>query len=72
MKVYVITDDGYEENYGSEIYLMGVFSDIEKAKRRVRKYGGKITEIEVDKIYPLKEVEFGNKANEYYLGGYYE
>ena len=72
-KVYVITENGYLLNWGVEIYLKGVFFNKEEAERQVLKDGGKITEIEANKIFPLKGEPFDNEwSNNYYLGGYVE
>lgn len=38
MKVYIVTFDGYHfDSYGSEIYLLGVYSSREKAEEAVKK-----------------------------------
>lgn len=64
--VYVVTADTYEDSYGAEITLFGVFDTEEKAKQRVEnlarknKFAFRITEVNL------------NKGVEEYLGGYYE
>ena len=68
-KLYVVTKDGWMDRYGSQIYLIGVFDNLADAQ----KAGGKITEIEPNKEFPLKKNSWGDcEQNEYYLGGYYE
>ena len=68
-KMYVVTDDGWNAGWGSSIYLIGVFDNLEDAQ----KANGKITEVELNKTYPLKETDFmGKCVNENYLGGYVE
>ena len=66
MKLYVVTADTYDCEYGAEISLFGVYTDLEKAKQRTEqlanefRYYVKITEIDSD------------TACEQYLGGYVE
>lgn len=65
MKLYVVTADVYEDGYGSEIKLFGVYSDEEKAKSR---------KAEIEKEHEnttLTEIE-QNSDCEIYLGGYIE
>jgi len=71
-KVYVVTQDGYLHNYGSEIYLVGVFTDKKEAEKAA--YAGivNITEIQLDKAFPLVKSKWGGVGNDYYLGGYIE
>lgn len=74
-KAYVLTADGWTQGYGSEIYLMGVFFDKETAEKKAEEQDihVSITEIEVNKIFPLKTNDlFEEKTNAYYLGGYVE
>ena len=64
MKVYVLTADTYDDGWGSEIELFGVFSSEEKAKDYANKtelYNFDIDQINVDEV--------GVKI---YLGGYIE
>ena len=64
MKVYVLTADTYDDGWGSEIELFGVFSTEEKAKDYAKKmelYNFDIDQINIDEV--------GNKI---YLGGYIE
>lgn len=73
-KVYVLTADGWTQGYGSAIYLMGVFFDKETAEKKAEEQDVyvSITEIEVNKIFPLKINDFQERTNAYYLGGYIE
>lgn len=64
MKVYVLTADTYDDGWGSEIELFGVFSSEEKAKyyaNEMELYNFDIDKINVDEV--------GVKI---YLGGYIE
>lgn len=64
MKVYVVVTDDYDEPYGAQLNLHGVFSTREKAERYVRKYRDGYME-------SIQEVEI-DKVTDVYLGGYYE
>lgn len=79
--VYVITANGWREGYGANIYLMGVYTDLEKA--RAASYWSqtapaKIDKIPIDKVFPLmrdydnRSEDYDNYSNQYYLGGYVE
>ncbi len=73
MNVFVVTDDGYEHGWGAEIYLIGVFTDKDKAEKALKKtHRGKIKEIPMDKAFPLKKDTFDDYHNGFYLGGYAE
>ena len=37
MKVFIVTFNGYRDNYGSDIYLLGVYSSREKAEEACKK-----------------------------------
>lgn len=64
MKVYVLTADTYDENWGSSIELFGVFSTKEKAEKRA-------SEIELD--YPdISVMDIDENEEPSYLGGYIE
>lgn len=64
MKVYVLTADTYDENWGSSIELFGVFSTKEKAEKRA-------SEIELD--YPdISVMDIDENEEPSYLGGYVE
>lgn len=74
-KVYVVTENGWMDSFthGELIYLVGVFTDKDMAKKVAEEHNAKITEIELNKVFPLK----GNKdkmcnENDYLLGGYVE
>ena len=69
MKVYVVMSDTWNMGYGSEIYLIGVFKDKEKAEQVANTYDGvgMITEVTLDALYPIV-----NGSNDKYLGGYIE
>ncbi|SDB15247.1 DUF7336 domain-containing protein [Eubacterium oxidoreducens] len=78
-KVYVLTADGWTYGYGSDIYLLGVFFDKEMAEEKAKEHAEeqddiyvKITEIEANKIFPLKTNDMKENTNDYYLGGYIE
>lgn len=70
--VYVVTQDGYLNSYGSEIYLVGVFTDKKKAEKAASAERAMITEIPLNKKFPLKKSTWGGVGNDYYLGGYFE
>lgn len=72
--IYVVTANGYKQPFGSEIYLVGVFDNREDANRCVTQtaLGAIITEVELNKPYPLKEDAWGDYGNELFLGGYCE
>ena len=72
--VYVVTADGYGGQYGAEIYLLGVFNNRADADvcATQRGIGADITEVELNKSYPLKPEAWGDNKNENYLGGYCE
>lgn len=76
--LYVVTADGYDDGYGSELYLLGVFKDEESAKALEEKYSHlevTITAVELGKVYPLSPNERGwglTYENDHYLGGYVE
>ena len=64
MKVYVLTADTYNEKWGSEISLFGVFSTKEKAEKQS-------SEMKLD--YPtISVVNIDENEKPSYLGGYYE
>lgn len=71
-KVYVVTQDGYLQGYGSEIYLVGVFTEKKKAEKAASAELAYITEIQLDKAFPLVKSKWGGVGNDYYLGGYFE
>lgn len=73
-KVYVLTTDGWTHGYGSAIYLIGVFFDKETAEKKAKEQNihVSVTEIEANKMFPLKTNYFQTKTNDYYLGGYVE
>lgn len=74
--VYVVTVDGYNQLYGSEIYLIGVYSsriDAESVQDRYNKNGAKVTAVILNRDYPLNFEDMnGTCTNENYLGGYFE
>lgn len=88
MKLYVVTADDYLESYGSEIKLLGVFSDREKAEKRKGKFFQQLFDEAEDKglintMHPTKNVaELDSKITINcvecdkevikYLGGYIE
>lgn len=65
MKVYVVTADTYNDDYGTDISLFGIFTTQRKAEQRKSDlaklgYGVNINETTID------------KKCEIYLGGYIE
>ena len=81
MKLYVVATDDYEEYYGAEINLHGVFSEEELAKdylknkylERIKETGEEFSSYNLEGFINLqiKEVEL-DKECDIYLGGYYE
>lgn len=80
--VFVVTADGYTADgtsimdYGSKVYLVGVFDNFEDARIAAINCGGampEITIIEQNRAYPLKWRDEDNrsfgKENSYFLGG---
>lgn len=67
MKVWIVTADTYDEPYGAEIELFGVFDTEEKAIDCARKVTRrkKIASCNVTRVKM-------NKDTEKYLGGYYK
>lgn len=66
MKLYVVTADTYQHGFGSEMSLFGIYTDRQKAQKRVEwcdKKGYYVPEI--------IEVEADKSCNEY-IGGYIE
>ena len=75
MFVYVVTADGWGEGYGSQIYLVGVYTDLKDAEEVAKNITSPaiITKAVLDKTYPLTETGFMSEScNPNYLGGYYE
>ncbi len=64
MKVYVLTADTYDEPWGSEIELFGVFSTEEKAHKQAN-------EMKLH-WYNISPVNIDENEKPSYLGGYYE
>lgn len=65
MKVYVVTADTYNDNYGTEISLFGIFTTKRKAEQRkydLEKLG---YDADINETYVDKKCEI-------YLGGYIE
>lgn len=74
MKVYVVHDDTYDQPWGSEETLLGVYSTKEKAQERIKaSYKERNIECVFDEDYELciDEVELDQDV-EVYLGGYTE
>ena len=65
MKLYVISADTYNDSWGSQISMFGVFDEehIYDALEELQK--------EYDYYFEVKEISL-NKRNETYLGGYCE
>ncbi|MDV4193172.1 hypothetical protein RIM59_12005 [Lactococcus lactis subsp. lactis] len=64
MKVYVLTSDTYDDNWGSSIVLFGVFSTEEKARN-------KANEKKLD-CYDISPMNIDENEEPTYLGGYIE
>lgn len=74
MKVYVVHDDTYDQPWGCEETLLGVYSTKEKALERIKAiYKKRNIERIFDEEYYLciEEVELDQDV-EVYLGGYTE
>lgn len=74
MKLYVVTANGELGGYGSEIYLVGVFTSQEAAENAMvnNALQYNITEVIQDKVYPLVKESDTYYDNANYLGGYVE
>ena len=72
--VYVVTADGYRCSYGSEVFLIGVFTDKEAAEKAAKRNNGMVTEVGTNKEFTLRKRagDYGNMTNRFYLGGYTE
>lgn len=85
--LYLVRFDGYLNGYGSENYLLGVYSTREKAQEAVEKLNAEvkeargenfwyiqsyIEEIELDFTYALRTDPDWEVATQVYLGGYIE
>lgn len=64
MKVYVLTADTYEDNYGSSIELFGVFSTKENARNKANE--------EKLVCYDISPMTIDKNEEPSYLGGYIE
>lgn len=64
MKVYVLTADDHDDNWGSSIVLLGVFTTKEKAKKQA-------SEMNLD-YYDIHYVDIDETKEHFYLGGYIE
>ncbi len=62
MKVYVLTADTYDDNWGSSIVLFGVFSTEGKAHKQASK-------MKLD-CYDIHYVDIDETKEQFYLGGY--
>ena len=72
MKVYVVTVDGYNQRWGSEIYLVGVFTKKERALQAAINDKFDITEIVLDEEHTLRTDNWGDSSTDLFLGGYVE
>lgn len=64
MKVYVLTADTYDGNWGSNIELFGVLTTKEKAKKQASKMNLL--------YYDIISVDIDETKEQFYLGGYIE
>lgn len=85
-KVYIVTKNGVKKVtrptiWGEEIFLLGIFTDKDTAKKVAEEHNAKITEIEPNKVFPLRHNDFCGyvdgcyvddscDCNDYHLGGY--
>lgn len=66
MELYVVTADTYEDYWGAEITLFGVFDTEEKAIKRME-------ELKKEKHFTFVVTKTKlNESVDMYLGGYYE
>jgi hypothetical protein len=78
MKVYIVTFDGYKGGYGSEIWLLGIYSTREAADKAADEVKEKFTsivdvnEVVLDHTYDIILDEWGSLNSKIYLGGYIE
>ncbi len=75
--LYLVVFDGYRDQYGSEIYLGGIFNSEDKAKDYATKIenscsGVKITPVTINHKYPIEKVNSWETMSDVYLGGYVE
>ncbi len=76
--VYLVTADGYGDNWGAELYAVGIYQSEDKANEELAKLSqmdieGTIVPLELNKTYPLeKAYDCNDYSNGKYLGGYYE
>ena len=72
MKVYVVAEDTYEESYGAEIELFGVYTTKEQAEKRYNEIKtGNEENYTYDSEYGVYEIEL-DKDCRIFLGGYAE
>lgn len=67
MKLYVVSADTYESNYGCDISIFGIYNSNEQAKNAIQELNKKNNHIR----YSIDEMNL-NETKEVYLGGYYE
>lgn len=80
MKLYVVTADGWRLGYGSELYLIGVFDNEDRAIEaldKAREVGAycEIKQVTLNEEHPMKKGEGlwkNSLSNDIYLGGYCE
>ena len=66
MKLYVISADTYQDSWGSEISIFGIYNSLEAAENAIKELNKKN-----DYLYKINEMKL-NEINEIYLGGYFE
>lgn len=64
MKLYIVSSDTYEDGWGAEICIMGVFDNKEAAQKCFEKYKRH--------YYTIMSEVMLNEDNPVYLGGYIE
>lgn len=75
MELFVVTCNGYREGYGSELYLVGVFTSEEevKAAKSNPNLQYDVIKVPLGKVFPMEKTEYcNNYSNENYIGGYFE
>ena len=72
--MYVVTANGYIGIYGVQFYIVGVYTSYDNALLAAERCPApcKITEIELNATSMLSKDEYGDYANDKYIGGYAE
>ena len=76
--VYLVTFDGYNNYDGSEIYLLGIYSNREVADKAADKFkeefipNVQVREVILDHTYSVETGRWIGFSSQIYLGGYIE